>query len=85
MPCGGPVHSLWELEVGWVCVQLGVELVPINRVAAILVSDLKATPLCLFLFLVIFLIYDLQYRNQKREIYLPISQICPVNPAGHTH
>ena len=56
MTCGGPVHSLREPGTVQVCVQLGVESVPINQVAAILVSELKATPLFLFLFLVIFLI-----------------------------
>ena len=48
MPCGGPVHSLREPGTVWGGVWLGVESVPIIRVAAILVSDLKATPLSLF-------------------------------------
>ena len=55
MPCGGPVHSLRVLGTVWVCVRLGAESVPINQVAAILVSGLNATPLFLFLFLVTFL------------------------------
>ena len=67
MTCGGPVHSLQEPGTVQVCVQLGVESVPINQVAAILVSDLKATPLFLFLFLVIFLIENQLYRNRKRR------------------
>ena len=56
MTCGGPVHSLQEPGTVQVGVQLVVESVPTNQVAAIFVSGLKATPLFLFLFLVIFLI-----------------------------
>ena len=51
----GPVHSLREPGTVRVCVRLWVGSVLINRVAAILVSDLKATPLFLFLILVTFL------------------------------
>ena len=54
MTCGGPVHSLQEPGTVQVGVRLVVESVPTNQVAAILVSDLKATPLFLFLFVVIF-------------------------------
>ena len=65
MTSGGPVHSLREPGTVQVCVQLGVESVPINQVAATLVSDLKATPLFLFLFLVIFLTENQLYKNRK--------------------
>ena len=67
MTCGGPVHSLREPGTVQVGVRLVVESVPTNQVAAILVSDLKATPLFLFLFLVIFLIENQLYRNRKRR------------------
>ena len=67
MTCWGPVHSLQEPGTVQVGVRLVVESVPTNQVAAILVSGLKATPLFLFLFLVIFLIENQLYRNQKRR------------------
>ena len=65
MTCGGPVHSLREPGTVQVCVQLGVESVPINQVAAILFSDVKATLLLLFLFLVTFIFENPLYRNWK--------------------
>ena len=67
VPCGGPGHSPREPGTVWVCVRLGVESVTINQVAAILFSDVKATLLLLFLFLVTFLFENPLYRNWKRK------------------